>query len=583
MLMTAIAVASRAGRRRSGSHYTPRALTEPTVRSTLEPILKRLHRADGRPPRPEQILDLKVCDPAMGSGAFLVEACRQLGDALIEAWHAHGEIPAIPPDEDEVIFARRLIAQRCLYGVDRNPVAVDLAKVSLWLVTLAKDHALTFMDHALRHGDSLVGLSRKQIEAFHWDSDALAFQAGFEAMRVREHVAKVAELRGKIREAGEIVSDSELRGLWGEAQFELEKVRLFGDLVVAAYFEGETRRIRDAKRSEFASTIVSGNAERHRVRLDEWRHAKQPLVPFHWEIEFPEIFDRANPGFDAVVGNPPFAHKNEIIAVGGPTYMPYLQFQFLGIHGYSDLCVYFIRRTDALTRRNGCWTLICTKTVTEGKSRSSGLGYVIEVGSTIITAQTDIQWPGVASLVVCAPTVFRGEWSGEVSLNGVRVSRVSAALEPGVLSNPLPLKSNKNLSSTGFLTYGRNFVLDRATAESMRAANPKNVNVVIPLLAAGDFTDDPSIQPSQYVIDFGNRSESEAAEFSEPFKWVERYAKPERLLATRDDAQKYWWRLVGRAERVYAEADRQGLSYVLANLHLAKHHAFARLRRDIAP
>ena len=164
-------------RRKSGLHYTPRSLTEPIVHTTLEPVLAGLSGQGGRPPQPKQILDLKVCDPAMGSGAFLVEACRQLGDALVEAWHAHGEMPAIPADEDEVIFARRLIAQRCLYGVDRNPVAVDLAKVSLWLVTLAKDHALTFVDHALRHGDSLVGLSRKQIEAFHWDPDAPRFQS----------------------------------------------------------------------------------------------------------------------------------------------------------------------------------------------------------------------------------------------------------------------------------------------------------------------------------------------------------------------------------------------------------------------
>jgi hypothetical protein len=112
-------------RRRSGSHYTPRALTEPIVRTTLEPILKRLRGAEGWPPRPVHILDLKICDLAMGSGAFLVEACRQLGDALVEAWHAHRETPAIPADEDEVVFARRLIAQRCLYGVARNPVAVD--------------------------------------------------------------------------------------------------------------------------------------------------------------------------------------------------------------------------------------------------------------------------------------------------------------------------------------------------------------------------------------------------------------------------------------------------------------------------
>ena len=106
-------------RRRSGSHYTPRALTEPIVRTTLEPILARLRGDDGRPPRPEQILDLKVCDPAMGSGAFLVEACRQLGDALVEAWHAHGEVPAIPPDEDEVDL--RAPARRAALPLRRGP------------------------------------------------------------------------------------------------------------------------------------------------------------------------------------------------------------------------------------------------------------------------------------------------------------------------------------------------------------------------------------------------------------------------------------------------------------------------------
>ena len=152
-------------RRRSGSHYTPRELTEPIVRHTLAPLLDRLKSKDGRAPTPEQILDLKICDPAMGSGAFLVETCRQLADALIDAWAAHGTMPVIPPDEDEVIYARRLIAQKCLYGIDRNPMAVDLAKVSLWLSTLARDHPLTFVDHAFRHGDSLVGLTRQQIEA----------------------------------------------------------------------------------------------------------------------------------------------------------------------------------------------------------------------------------------------------------------------------------------------------------------------------------------------------------------------------------------------------------------------------------
>ncbi|HEV3004571.1 MAG TPA: type IIL restriction-modification enzyme MmeI, partial [Pirellulales bacterium] len=194
-------------RRRSGSHYTPRSLTEPIVRTTLRPVLEQLAptrsaskelaanaaadsdallalrvgvgaepaaAADHSPltphhsPTPSAILDLKICDMACGSGAFLVETCRQLGDELVKAWHVHDQVPKLPPDEDEVLHARRLVAQRCLYGVDKNPMAVDLAKLSLWLATLAKDHPFTFLDHSLRCGDSLVGLTRQQIAGFHW-------------------------------------------------------------------------------------------------------------------------------------------------------------------------------------------------------------------------------------------------------------------------------------------------------------------------------------------------------------------------------------------------------------------------------
>jgi hypothetical protein len=145
-------------RRRSGSHYTPRSLTKPIVESALEPPLRQL----GSQPLPEQILALNVCDPAMGSGAFLVEACRQLGEALVTAWHKHGSAHSLPPDESEELHAQRLVAQRCLYGVDKNPMATDLAKLSLWLATLAREHPFTFLDHNLRTGDSLVGLDRKQ-------------------------------------------------------------------------------------------------------------------------------------------------------------------------------------------------------------------------------------------------------------------------------------------------------------------------------------------------------------------------------------------------------------------------------------
>jgi hypothetical protein len=113
-------------RRRTGSHYTPRTLTEPIVKHALEPAFARI----GEDARPDAVLDLKVCDPAMGSGAFLVEACRLIATRLVKAWDRHKDAnPVIPRDEDEHLHARRLVAQRCIYGVDKNPRAVDLARL----------------------------------------------------------------------------------------------------------------------------------------------------------------------------------------------------------------------------------------------------------------------------------------------------------------------------------------------------------------------------------------------------------------------------------------------------------------------
>ena len=194
-------------RRKSGTHYTPRQLTNPIVEKALEPILVQM----GDKPTPDQILGLKICDPAMGSGAFLVEACRQLAEHLVQAWHLQGTKLQLPPDEDELLFARRMIAQRCLYGVDRNLIAVDLAKLSLWLATLAKDHAFTFLDHNLRHGDSLVGLNLEQIRSFHWDSES-AMNPLVEPI-IRERLGKVTTIRAEIEKASDSVSESELRNL----------------------------------------------------------------------------------------------------------------------------------------------------------------------------------------------------------------------------------------------------------------------------------------------------------------------------------------------------------------------------------
>lgn len=236
-------------RRRSGSHYTPRSLTEPIVRTTLRPVLEGL----GERPTAEQILGLKVCDPAMGSGAFLVEACRHLAEKVVAAWERHGEVPDIAADEDLLLHARRLVAQRCLYGVDKNPFAVGLAKLSLWLVTLARDHAFTFLDHALKHGDSLVGLTRRQIAAFHWkveeDEEELPLFRW-----VAEQVGRASAAREDIVRLGD-GNEAEKRLHLREAEEALEDARRRGDLVIEAFLSATTDRAREEARRRLAEQL----------------------------------------------------------------------------------------------------------------------------------------------------------------------------------------------------------------------------------------------------------------------------------------------------------------------------------------
>lgn len=580
-------------RRKSGSHYTPRALTEPIVRKTLEPVLKRLCGSDGHPPKPEQILELKVCDPAMGSGAFLVETCRQLGDALIEAWHFHKETPLIPSDEDEVVFARRRIAQRCLYGVDKNPVAVDLSKLSLWLVTLARDHAFTFMDHALRHGDSLVGLSRKQIEVFHWDVESQSRRKGFETMAVKKRVEKAAGLRQRIQEAGEEVSDEELRQLWDEAQAELIQVRLYGDLVVAAFFEGSKSKEREAKRSAFSDAVVKGEAAQYKGWLEEKRRADLPLVPFHWEIEFPEVFERENPGFDGIVGNPPFAGKNTT-ASGNITHYPeWLQQLHEGSHGNSDLVAHFFRRAFDLIRNEGTFGLIATNTIAQGDTRTSGLRWICKRGGEIYNARKRVKWPGLAAVVVSVLHVFKGSFKDEKNLDRRRVDQITAFLfHRGGHDNPSRLNANAGRSFQGSIVLGMGFTFDDTDTKGVATPiaemhrlieeNPRNQEVIFPYIGGSEVNTSPTQSHHRYVINFGDRSEEECRRcWPELMAIAEAKVKHQRLSlppknSWNTDVAKRWWQF--GADRIELRNSISGMDRVLVvNCGATPHMSFAYL------
>ena len=160
---TFIVRAQGARRKASGSYYTPAQLARVMVEKALEPLVAPIiagcgvRGTDGTPARlPDEILDITVIDQAMGSGAFLVHAAHVLGEAYRRAVQAIGEAEG-RLDALEMSAIKRLIAQRCIYGIDLNPLAVELAKVSLWLETLALDEPLSFLDSHLRCGNSLIG------------------------------------------------------------------------------------------------------------------------------------------------------------------------------------------------------------------------------------------------------------------------------------------------------------------------------------------------------------------------------------------------------------------------------------------
>ena len=575
-------------RRKSGSHYTPRELTEPIVRKALEPILDRLATEAGGPVRPDQILDLKVCDPAMGSAAFLVEACRQLADQLIESWRAHDAVPEIPPDEDEQIFARRLVAQRCLYGVDRNPKAVDLAKLSLWLITLAKDHPLTFLDHALRHGDSLVGLSKPQIRAFHWKGKAPTFQAGFEALRGQEHLDRANDLRRRIRDADDTVSDWERRAWWREAQDETDAVRMLGDLVLAAFFEESKAKAREAHRKKFATAVLNGDTEQYKGWLTELRGSDPPLAPFHWQIEFPEVFDRPNPGFDAIVGNPPFLGGRNITKTQGSSYSMWLRTLNEGSSGGADLVAHFFRRAFDLIRSAGTFGLIATNTIAQGDTRASGLRWICVNDGIIYSARRRVQWPGQAAVVVSVVHVVKDQFIGNLFLDNKDVDKITAFLfHRGGHNDPESLIQNKGLSFQGTIALGMGFTFDDtdtkgvasslADMEQLIIHDPDNLDAIEPYIGGKELNNSPTHSHHRFIINLGETGKSDCRRrWPELMRIVDLKVRPERITK---DPKKYprmvheYWKYWNPRLELYNRID--GLTRILAICRVSQYMTFA--------
>ncbi len=574
-------------RRRTGSHYTPRSLTEPIVRHALEPAFEHI----GPDARPEDVLALKVCDPAMGSGAFLVEACRALGDRLVRAWARWPETrPKIPEDEDEPLHARRLVAQRCLYGVDKNPRAVELAKLSLWLATLARDHEFTFLDHALKCGDSLVGLDAKQIAAMHWD---LA-KPGLPLFRkfVADRVAEATKARAEIQSAPDDTARAVLEAKHRAIESFVADVRVLGDAVISAFFAEDKPKAREKRRATIESWVAGSPArwDELRTAAASLRTGEHPLTPFHWAVEFPEVVSRENGGFDAIVGNPPFAGKNTTIAGHRAHYLPWLQTLHAGSHGNSDLVAHFFRRAFRLLRESGVFGLIATNTIGQGDTRDTGLATILGGGGAIAFATRRLKWPGEAAVVVSIVHVKKGTVRYPI-LDGHHVKRISAYLVDGELDHsPALLASNNRSVFKGSELHGAGFMFDDegaakgqcesiSTMNAIISSDPRNAERIFPFLTGQDVVSDPKHSTTRYAIDLNDLSAEEAqSTYPILFNILMQRVLPQRRSDNRASRRLNWWRYGERSSGLYLAI--KGKSYLLCTTFTSPHMSFCFIRNS---
>jgi hypothetical protein len=474
---------------------------------------------------------------------------------------------------------------------------------------MAKDHPFTFLDHSIKCGDSLVGLTNRQIAAFHWDPTQ-AKDRVFGQEKLEQQIAKVAEQRKRILDWTEDTESAVLkkRDFLAAADSAAASLKTTGDLVIAAYFAGEKPKQRQQNRDEFLhrhlelqkGENIAQNLPWQVQTLNDLRgisspssHStsniqnskfSHPIRPFHWEIEFPEVFYRENPGFDAIVGNPPFLGGKRISAAFGDVYLSWLMSVNDEANGSADFVTYFFRKSYTILGDDATLGLLATNTISQGDTRFTGLRWILNNGGVIYNATRRIKWPGVAQVIVSLVNIFKGSFDGKITLDQKPVKTITAFLLPnGPLNDPLPIAENKTKSYQGPIVLGMGFTFDDGgnpsvggNLEKMRQilnANPSASEIIKPYIGGAEFGDSPTQSPRRYVIDFGLRSESECKAWPELYEIVEKSVKPERALSKRDSYRNVWWQFAEPQKSMLRE--KEGLSRVLMHPFTSTYVMFA--------
>lgn len=331
------------GKRESeGTYYTPKFIVDNIIENALGPIVDNIVKNTKNPrDQVEKILQLKILDPAMGSGHFLVGTAEYLGKKLIE----------IDNDDSESNFneRKRDVVRRCLYGVDINHLAVELAKTSLWLDTLSTEHALSFLATHLKNGDAILSSWRKNI---------------FEEQTTLEEDPSRTYFRDFVKQysAFEIIDDHRASTVRAKIEEEQETkksgspydhLKYLFDVQLSKYYGNEIKDWRDLR-----TKIGTKKFDKIVMGID-WslnRHFSKDKKFFHWELEFPQVFVNEkgeplkNPGFDVIIGNPPYG-----VSYSGEYY------ETFGL-GSKESYGFFMKQGIDILKNDGVFSMVISDT-----------------------------------------------------------------------------------------------------------------------------------------------------------------------------------------------------------------------------
>jgi Eco57I restriction-modification methylase/MmeI, target recognition domain len=564
----------------TGTHYTPRSLAEEVAEGALEPLVYRpgpLETSDSAEWRirpSSQIKELKVADIAMGSGAFLVAACRYLADRLIEAWLAEGDAEALAMDlhrttgrvgadaeADQLLLkARRIITEHCLHGVDINPLAVEMAKLSLWLITMDRERPFGFLDDRLKTGDSLLGLvSIDQLETLHVDAKegrrmhrgTLDFAEGW-----RSKLADAADLRRRITATqGVTIRDIEHKArLNAQAEKISGELQAVGDAITAAGLANAKLKGKKLDAEFISLSFKVANEEDLTSYITADLQNPRPAgtverEPFHWSLEFPEIFaDTTNPGFDAIIGNPPFLGGQKISGTYGDDYLGWLQrWDGNDVKGSTDLAARFILRASRLLSGRGQLGYVTVNTVVEGAPLRVGLEQVTMRDLSIRAGRSSHPWPTAsANLQIVELWASRAPISRRAVhwLDGEEVPAIGPDLEPygRVRGRPYRLNGNEGIAFIGSYVLGLGFTIRSDQKAELSNRDSRNMAVIQSYVTGRDINQRPDRSASRWIINFRDWPLDRAEEYPDCMDIVRRLVKPERdLNRYSQSARERWW------------------------------------------